>query len=205
MDLAHPSMDHGVGERTAGAPSPRERLIEAATRLFCRYGVNSVGVDAIVAAAGTAKATLYKLFGSKDALVETVLTREGEKWRAWFLDEIDGAGGLAGERLNRIAPALKRWFGAADFYGCPFINTVGECDKADDRMRGLAIAHKKIVLERITTLAAEAGYASPGEVAHTLGLVIDGAIVAALVTRDPNVADTAGRACAAVLTAARQA
>jgi AcrR family transcriptional regulator len=204
MDLAHPSTDHGVGERTAGAPSPRERLIEAATRLFCRYGVNSVGVDAIVAAAGTAKATLYKLFGSKDALVETVLTREGEKWRAWFLDEIDGAGGLAGERLNRIAPALKRWFGAADFYGCPFINTVGECDKADDRMRGLAIAHKKIVLERLAALAAEAGYADPGETAHTLGLIIDGAIVAALVTRNPGVADTAGRACAAVLAAARK-
>jgi AcrR family transcriptional regulator len=32
--------------------SPRERLIEAATRLFCRFGVNSVGVDAIVEAAG---------------------------------------------------------------------------------------------------------------------------------------------------------
>jgi len=78
--------------------SPRDRLIEAATRLFCRYGVNSVGVDAIVEAAGTAKTTLYKVFGSKDGLVEAVLDREGRTWRAWFVEEIDGPGGSAAER-----------------------------------------------------------------------------------------------------------
>lgn len=184
-------------------PSPRERLIMAATRLFCRYGVNSVGVDAIVEAAGTAKTTLYKVFGSKDGLVEAVLDREGRTWRAWFIAEIDGPGGSAQERLERIAPALRQWFGRNDFYGCPFINAVGESDKTDDRLRSLAIAHKKIVLERIASLCAEAGCREPGEVAHTLGLVIDGAIVAALITRDTAVADTAGRACAAIVSTAQ--
>jgi AcrR family transcriptional regulator len=182
-------------------PSPRDRLIEAATRLFCRYGVNSVGVDAIVEAAGTAKTTLYKVFGSKDGLVEAVLEREGRQWRTWFLSEIDGPGGSARERLDRIGPTLKLWFSREDFYGCPFINAVGESDKADDRMRTLAIAHKKIVLERLAALCGEAGHADPIHMAHALGLVIDGAIVAALVTRNAAVADTAGRACAAMLAA----
>ena len=63
-------------------------------------------------------------------------------------------------------------------------------------MRALAIAHKTIVLDRLAALAAEAGLREPGEVAHTLGLVIDGAIIAALVTRDASVADRASRACA---------
>lgn len=184
-------------------PSPRERLIASATRLFCRYGVNSVGVDAIVEAAGTAKTTLYKVFGSKDGLVEAVLEREGRAWRAWFITEIDGPGGSAAERLARVGPALRQWFGRDDFYGCPFINAVGESDKTDNRLRSLAIAHKKIVLERIATLCDEAGCRDPGEVAHTLGLIIDGAIVAALITRDTAVADTAGRACAAIVSKAR--
>jgi AcrR family transcriptional regulator len=183
--------------------SPRERLIEAATRLFCRYGVNSVGVDAIVEAAGTAKTTLYKVFGSKDGLVEAVLDREGQTWRAWFVEEIDGPGGSAGERLARIGPALRQWFSREDYYGCPFINAVGESDKADDRMRTLALAHKKVVLERLRDLCAEAGCREPSQAAHTLGLIIDGAIVAALVTRYAAVADTAGRACAAILSDAR--
>jgi hypothetical protein len=43
----------------------------------------------------------------------------------------------------------------------------------------------------------------PNQVAHSLGLIIDGAIVAALVTRDPAVAETASRTCGSVLSAAR--
>ena len=186
----------------ASAPpvaAPRDRLIDAATTLFCRYGVNSVGVDAIVEAAGTAKTTLYKVFGSKDGLVEAVLDREGRLWRDWFIAEIDGPGGSAAERLARIGPTLRQWFSREDYYGCPFINAVGESDKSDDRMRMLALAHKKIVLGRLAELCAEAGCRDASRVAHTLGLIIDGAIVAALVTRDPAVADTAGQACAAIL------
>ncbi len=187
----------------APRPIPYERLIAAATALFCRYGVNSVGVDAIVAAADTAKTTLYKLFGSKEGLVEKVLEREGEAWRGWFLAQIDGPGGAPLDRLKRIGPALRVWFSREDFFGCPFINAVGESDKADDRMRNLALAHKKIVLARLTELCADAGLADAGATAHALGLVIDGAIVAALVTRDPAVAENAGRACGAILAGAR--
>ena len=77
-------------------------------------------------------------------------------------------GGSPAERLARVGPALKQWFSRADFYGCPFINAVGEGDKADDRLRTLAIAHKKVVLERIAALCAEAGCREPAEVAHTL-------------------------------------
>ncbi|MCC2100433.1 MAG: helix-turn-helix transcriptional regulator, partial [Hyphomicrobiales bacterium] len=45
------------------ALSPRERLILAATRLFCAHGIAATGVDAVLREAGVAKMTLYKLFG----------------------------------------------------------------------------------------------------------------------------------------------
>jgi AcrR family transcriptional regulator len=199
MESAQSLEGQSEAEAPVAAASPRERLIEAATRLFCRYGVNSVGVDAIIEAAGTAKTTLYKLFGSKDGLVEAVLQREGESWRHWFLAEIDGPGGSPRERLNRIGPTLKSWFSREDYFGCPFINAVAESDKADDRMRTLALAHKRVVLKRLSELCAEAGLREPDDIAHTIGLVIDGAIVAALVTRDPKVADNASRGCKAIL------
>ena len=66
-------------------------------------------------------------------------------------------------------------------------------------MRALAIAHKTIVLDRLTALCTEAGVPEAAQVAHTLGLVIDGAIVMALITRDASAADVANRACAAIL------
>lgn len=197
--MAEAAQTDVVVPEPARAISPRERLIESARNLFCRYGINSVGVDAIIEAAGTAKTTLYKLFGSKDGLVEAVLNREGQEWRSWFLASIDEPGGTARDRLERIGPALKTWFTRDDFFGCPFINAVGESDKADDRMRMLAIAHKTIVLERLSELCTEAEVPKPHEVAHTLGLIIDGAIVMALITRDPSAADVANRACAAIL------
>jgi AcrR family transcriptional regulator len=197
MDLAIPADPEEAGANQT--QSPRERLLEAATRLFCRFGIHSVGVDTIVDAAGTAKTTLYNAFGSKDGLVEAVLEREGRAWRTWFLDELDGPGGSARDRLARIGPTLRLWFDREDFFGCPFINAVGETDKSDNRIRALAMAHKRIVLDRLVTLCAEAGVAEPGQVAHALGMVMDGAVVTALITRDASVADVASRACAAIL------
>ena len=170
---------------------PRSRLLDAASELFCRYGFHAVGVDAIVEAAGTAKTTLYKIFGSKEALVEAVLEREGRDWRAWFLGAIDEGDAPALDRLKRIMPLLTEWFASEKFYGCPFINAVAEHDKSDDRMRRLTLEHKREVLSRIETLVAEAGAAEPGRLSHQVGLLIDGAIVAALVTRDPSIGRTA--------------
>ena len=56
----------------------RGRLLNAATHLFCKNGINATGIDAIIDEAGTAKTTLYKLFGSKTNLVHAVLESEGK-------------------------------------------------------------------------------------------------------------------------------
>ena len=181
--------------------SPRERLLGAASELFCRLGFHTVGVDTVVEAAGTAKTTLYKLFGSKDALVEAVLDREGQAWRDWFIGGLDAGEASPRQRLDRIAPLLGEWFAGGRFYGCPFINAVGEHDKDDDRMRKLALAHKRSVLDRIAALLAEAGAGDAAALSHQVGLIVGGAIVAALVTRDPAVGGTAASVLACLLDA----
>jgi len=174
--------------------SARGRLLSAATHLFCKNGINATGIDAIIDEAGTAKTTLYKLFGSKTNLVHAVLESEGRQWREWFIGAIEAGGGDPQTKLARIFPALKSWFGEERFYGCPFINAVAEHDKDQKQFRTIALRHKKIVLAYIETLAGEMGAAEPEVLAHQLGLLMDGAIVAAMVTRDPGVADSAGLA-----------
>src|ERR1700745_4008155 len=109
--------------------SAHNRLLSAATHLFCKNGINATGIDAIIDEAGTAKTTLYKLFGSTTKLVHALLESEGRQWREWFIDALESGGGDAETKLSRIFPALKRWFGEERFYGCPFINAVGEHDK----------------------------------------------------------------------------
>jgi len=174
--------------------SARGRLLSAATHLFCKDGINATGIDAIINEAGTAKTTLYKLFGSKTNLVHAVLESEGKQWREWLIGAIESGGGDAERKLSRIFPALKKWFGEERFYGCPFINAVAEHDKDQKQFRNIAMKHKKVVLAHIEKLAAEMGAAEPEVLAHQLALLIDGAIVAAMVSRNPGVADTAGLA-----------
>ena len=184
---------------SADEESAHDRLLNAATRLFCKNGINATGIDAIIDEAGTAKTTLYKLFGSKTNLVHAVLETEGRQWREWFIGAIEAGGGDAKTKLARIFPALKRWFGEERFYGCPFINAVGEHDKDQKQFRAIAMKHKKVVLAHLENLAAEMGAADPQMLAHQLALLIDGAVVAAMVSRDPAVADTAGLAAGALL------
>ena len=179
---------------TGDDESARGRLLGAATHLFCKNGINATGIDAIIHEAGTAKTTLYKLFGSKTNLVHAVLESEGKQWRQWFIGAMESGGGDAQAKLTRIFPALKSWFGEERFYGCPFINAVAEHDKDQKQFRAIAMRHKKVVLAHIEKLAAEMGAAEPELLAHQLALLIDGAIVAAMVSRNPGVADTAGLA-----------
>lgn len=174
--------------------SARGRLLSAATHLFCKNGINATGIDAIINEAGTAKTTLYKLFGSKNNLVHVVLETEGKQWREWFIAALEAGGGSPQDKLARIFPALKDWFRQERFYGCPFINAVGEHDKDQKQLRAIAMRHKKVVLGYIEKLAGEMGASEPAMLAHQLGLLMDGAIVAAMVSRDPGVADTAGLA-----------
>src|SRR5579871_3854755 len=184
--------------------SAHNRLLSAATHLFCKNGINATGIDAIIDEAGTAKTTLYKLFGSKTNLVNAVLENEGKQWREWFIGAIEQGGGDAETKLARIFPALKSWFGEERFYGCPFINAVGEHDKDAKQFRAVAMKHKKVVLAHIEKLADEMGAAEPELLAHQLALLIDGAIVAAMVSRNPGVADTAGLAACSLFPTAKK-
>jgi hypothetical protein len=117
-----------------------------------------------------------------------VLDTEGAAWRHWFISRLESAPGSARDKLIAIFDILGEWFAQERFFGCPFINAVGEFDKNDRRYKDIAIAHKTVIMKRIMSLTAEAGCADPETVAHQFGLLIDGAIVAALITGDRQIA-----------------
>ncbi len=51
----------------------RQSIVAGATRMFLEYGFNASSMDKIAQAASVSKATLYKYFDSKDALLATVI------------------------------------------------------------------------------------------------------------------------------------
>ena len=65
--------------QTEHRASARERLLAAADELFYSEGVQTVGIDRIIEHAGVAKASLYNLFGSKEALVAAYLASRHDR------------------------------------------------------------------------------------------------------------------------------
>jgi AcrR family transcriptional regulator len=55
--------------------APRERLLDAAARIFYAEGINTVGVARIVEEAGVTLATFYRHFPSKQDLILAYLQR----------------------------------------------------------------------------------------------------------------------------------
>jgi TetR/AcrR family transcriptional regulator, transcriptional repressor for nem operon len=53
----------------------RERILQAASRLFRECGLSGVGVDALTEAAGLTHGSVYSQFGSKQALAEAALAQ----------------------------------------------------------------------------------------------------------------------------------
>ena len=64
----------------------KDKILLVATDLFHTRGINSTGVDTIVAVAGTTKMTLYKYFNSKEQLIVEVLQKSQQDFQSW-LDE----------------------------------------------------------------------------------------------------------------------
>ncbi|HEX8865717.1 MAG TPA: helix-turn-helix domain-containing protein, partial [Lentzea sp.] len=56
----------------------RERVLEAADRLFYAKSAHAVGMDELRTEAGVSLKKLYQLFDGKEALVEEVLRRREE-------------------------------------------------------------------------------------------------------------------------------
>ena len=66
----------------------REKILVAASDLFQTRGINSTGVDTIVATAGTTKMTLYKYFRSKEDLIAAVLQKAYRDFQDWLAERL---------------------------------------------------------------------------------------------------------------------
>lgn len=188
----------GTGRSKAGHEDgdglkPADRIIAAARLLFCRDGIHATGIDRILAEAGTAKMTLYNQFGSKERLIETVLRRESDEWCAWFAAALRAAGPTPRERLDGVFPALRDWFARGDYRGCAIMNAVAEYPKGDPAIHAIAQEHKGKVGAILKTLIVQAGCRNPDELLGEMAILIDGAIIAALIGGDPAAANAAER------------
>jgi AcrR family transcriptional regulator len=180
----------------------REKILSTASKLFYRHGINSVGVDEIVRRSGVTKMTLYKHFPSKDILATNCLEAIHQQWRSWFLDRVQVHGApvkTSKERILVIFDVLEEWFQSPGFRGCPFINTVAEIGDRNHPTRKAAVAFKEKLLETIEGFLSSSGGKRAEDLGIQLLMLIDGAIVRAVMTDSSRPAKIARKAAAQLL------
>lgn len=201
-DVDRSVVDAGAPDLTVSNDgSPEARLIAAGQCLFCREGVHATGIARLLAMAGVSRKTLYERFGSKERLFREVLNREAEAWRLWFAQGLAQVEGGPRARLLAAFDLLGVWFAQPHFYGCAFINAVAEHDKVASPLQKLAISHRNDTEAILLPLAREAGAYDPERLVEKLSLLMDGAIVTAMVTGQAEAASNARQAADDILIA----
>jgi AcrR family transcriptional regulator len=108
---------------TATATTPRARILAAASVLFAENGIARTGVDTLIEAADVAKATFYRHFPSKDALIVAWLRDPGTRWFDRVRAVAESRATTPSEVIPRFFDAVADWLETEDFIGCPYLNT----------------------------------------------------------------------------------
>jgi AcrR family transcriptional regulator len=183
----------------ATGKSPQEKLLLAARRLFCRAGIHATGITRILEEAGVARGSLYTHYGSKENLLKAVFDTEASMWFHWFDSDLPDLKCSDRERILTLFDLLEKWFAKEDFFGCVFINAVAEHEKDSRWVKEVAGAYRDQIIARLGALVAESGARDPDIVTQKLGLIIEGAIVTAMVTQNSKAAHIARLAAEDVL------
>ncbi len=90
-----------VSGRRARGGDKRERILDAAVRVFARNGFHATRVSEVAKAAGVADGTIYLYFQSKEALLVSLFENRVQRLLAFLETELPRAGS-ASEKLRRI-------------------------------------------------------------------------------------------------------
>jgi len=106
----------------------RQRIVDAANRLFYQRGYNQTSFSDIAGAAGLSRGNFYYYFKTKDDILAAVIRLRIDSIRA-MLAEWEAASPSPRERLKRYARILLRTEEDILRYGCPMGSLAVELSK----------------------------------------------------------------------------
>ncbi len=179
----------------------REDLVDTAIELFLEHGFHATGIDTILAESGVSKKTLYRHFRSKDELILAALKKYDGLFRNGFMRQVEARAETPRERLLAMFDVAAAWFEQNNFYGCLFINAIGEYSDAEAPIRQVCKDFKALIRRYIEELCAELPAPDPAALADELALLLEGAIVTAQVSQQRGRAAEVAKTAAAALIA----
>lgn len=185
--------------------SRRQHLIDIALELFAEHGFHATGIDMVMERAKMSKKTLYSYFRSKDELILACLRHHDGIFRNHFMGQVEKCGGTVEERLLGVFDVALAWFCQNNFFGCIFINAVGEYSDSESPIRQVSKDFKKMMHSYILSLTRQLPIEGVESLANQLALLLEGAIVTAQVSQKPEAAEYAKHAARTLLASALNA
>jgi AcrR family transcriptional regulator len=166
-------------EARSGRDDPVDRILATAYELFSRRGIRDVGTNELISRSGVAKATFYRHFPSKDALVLAFLALRDQVWTVdLIVAEARQRGNTPEERLLAIFDVFGDWFHRDDFEACTFINVLLEMGP-EHPLGKASIGYLSRIRGHIEALAEEAGLERTEEFARSWHILMKGSIISA--------------------------
>jgi AcrR family transcriptional regulator len=155
----------------------RERILEAAARVYAKHGFRGATTRLIAIEAGVNEVTLFRTFGSKSALIESVLSAhtgtppvlpdEPHNPEAELTEFVQGSL----DRVREMRPLL--------------VHSMGEVDErpeaAEFACRGRTLFHETIT--RYLTRLQERGLSSPDSDVDAAAVIITGTVMSDAIAR----------------------
>ncbi|WP_029058826.1 TetR/AcrR family transcriptional regulator [Stappia stellulata] len=189
-----------MNARSSKDKPAREKVVDAANRLFYREGIRAVSVDAVAADAGVTKKTLYYHFKSKDDLIAEYLSSRDQPNLKLFETWFDSAQGDVADKVEAIFVELARAARHPKWKGCGFLRTAAELANLPGHpAMKIGSAHKKAFEGWLATQLRQNRIDDPAAIARQIVLLMDGAFSTMLVHRDAAYAEEAGRAAKSIV------
>ncbi|HVY65278.1 MAG TPA: TetR/AcrR family transcriptional regulator [Gammaproteobacteria bacterium] len=158
----------------------RDRIFEAAKKLFYKSGIRGVSVDAIAAEANTTKVTLYRVYESKDELIVKVLEEQAHRWSQWWDEIVAQHPGEPRTQIEALFASFRDELTSdAAERGCTMANAAVELEE-DHPARRVIREHKVELGKRMRALCREMGAKNPDQLGDSLMLLFRGAFSARL-------------------------
>ena len=148
---------------------PRTRILKVADHLFYTEGIRATGTEKIMSVAAVAKATFYRHFESKDALVLAYLdNRDRSFWDYLFSPNHP-------KDVHEALAKIDRLVNRPEVTGCPFLLAASEFQDPAHPFHRRVIEHKDKLLAYLIELLKPFAIDKKAAAAKLL-IVIDGAL-----------------------------
>lgn len=156
----------------------RDKILNTASDLFHTRGINSTGVDTIVAVAGTTKMTLYKYFRTKEDLILEVLQTSHQSFENWLDDKLKLNSKKPADKIQQLFDYIEEWVNSPEFIGVGFIKASAEFPNEENPIHQLSSKQSREFRQFINKLASEAKIKDADGLALQLSLLFEGAVQA---------------------------